>query len=168
MKSKLPTGVLRPVAVKKDEPVFKVPPPKEKHVPPKAEEMEIAQVTQQLSEQLYIEDIDSGDADNPQLCSEYVKDIYIYMRELEVCPYTHSPHAYHHLPFTDCLSTEEVPRASHVHAVPATDQRTNESHSRRLAGTGSPQVLPPSGDSLLDHLHCGSLPCCECRCLYMI
>ena len=89
MKSKLPTGVLRPVAVKKEEPVFKVPPPKEKHVSPKAEEMEIAQVTQQLSEQLHIEDIDSGDADNPQLCSEYVKDIYVYMRELEVC-HTHT------------------------------------------------------------------------------
>lgn len=83
LKSKLPAGVLRPVAVKKEEPVFKVPPPKEKHVSPIVEDMEIAQVTQQFSEQLHIEDIDSVDADNPQLCSEYVKDIYSYMGELE-------------------------------------------------------------------------------------
>lgn len=31
-----------------------------------------------------IEDIDRGDADIPQLCSEYVKDIYVYLRSLEV------------------------------------------------------------------------------------
>lgn len=31
-----------------------------------------------------IEDIDEGDADIPQLCSEYVKDIYVYLRSLEV------------------------------------------------------------------------------------
>lgn len=31
-----------------------------------------------------IEDIDQGDADIPQLCSEYVKDIYVYLRSLEV------------------------------------------------------------------------------------
>ncbi|XP_053472495.1 G2/mitotic-specific cyclin-B2 isoform X2 [Ictalurus furcatus] len=30
-----------------------------------------------------IEDIDRGDADIPQLCSEYVKDIYVYLRSLE-------------------------------------------------------------------------------------
>ena len=29
-------------------------------------------------------DIDAGDHDNPQLCSEYVNEIYRYMRELEV------------------------------------------------------------------------------------
>ena len=52
--------------------MFKVPPPKEKHVSPKVEEMEIAQDTQQL----HIEVIDSVNADNPQLCSEYVEDIY--------------------------------------------------------------------------------------------
>ncbi|XP_029111885.1 G2/mitotic-specific cyclin-B2-like isoform X2 [Scleropages formosus] len=32
---------------------------------------------------LAIEDIDEGDADVPQLCSEYVKDIYVYLRHLE-------------------------------------------------------------------------------------
>lgn len=31
-----------------------------------------------------IEDIDGGDAEIPQLCSEYVKDIYVYLRILEV------------------------------------------------------------------------------------
>ncbi|KAJ8247889.1 hypothetical protein GJAV_G00251730 [Gymnothorax javanicus] len=33
---------------------------------------------------LAVEDIDEGDADLPQLCSEYVKDIYAYLRTLEV------------------------------------------------------------------------------------
>lgn len=31
-----------------------------------------------------IDDIDQDDADVPQLCSEYVKDIYVYLRSLEV------------------------------------------------------------------------------------
>ncbi|NWX29418.1 CCNB2 protein, partial [Notiomystis cincta] len=38
-----------------------------------------------------IEDIDAEDWENPQLCSDYVKDIYLYLRELElqqsVCPH---------------------------------------------------------------------------------
>nr|XP_033776792.1 G2/mitotic-specific cyclin-B2 isoform X2 [Geotrypetes seraphini] len=32
---------------------------------------------------LNVEDIDVGDGNNPQLCSEYVKDIYVYLRNLE-------------------------------------------------------------------------------------
>ncbi|NXE13367.1 CCNB2 protein, partial [Lophotis ruficrista] len=31
-----------------------------------------------------VEDIDAEDGENPQLCSDYVKDIYLYLRELEV------------------------------------------------------------------------------------
>lgn len=31
-----------------------------------------------------VEDIDEGDGDMPQLCSEYVNDIYAYLRSLEV------------------------------------------------------------------------------------
>lgn len=31
-----------------------------------------------------IEDIDHEDGENPQLCSDYVKDIYQYLRQLEV------------------------------------------------------------------------------------
>ena len=31
-----------------------------------------------------IEDIDTEDRENPQLCSDYVKDIYQYLRQLEV------------------------------------------------------------------------------------
>lgn len=33
---------------------------------------------------LKVEDIDENDKDNPQLVSEYVNDIYLYMKELEV------------------------------------------------------------------------------------
>lgn len=31
-----------------------------------------------------VEDIDAEDCGNPQLCSDYVKDIYLYLRQLEV------------------------------------------------------------------------------------
>lgn len=31
-----------------------------------------------------IEDIDNEDGENPQLCSDYVKDIYQYLKQLEV------------------------------------------------------------------------------------
>lgn len=46
----------------------------------KVEELAIAFSTQRLD----IEDIDAQDSDNPQLVSEYVNDIYKYLRELEV------------------------------------------------------------------------------------
>ena len=45
----------------------------------------MGQITSALSHKLVIEDIDESDQDNPQLCAEYVKEIYTYMRELEVC-----------------------------------------------------------------------------------
>ena len=51
---------------------------------PESEEMEVAQMAEALTEQLHINDIDAFDADNPQLCAEYVKEIYQYMKELEV------------------------------------------------------------------------------------
>lgn len=33
---------------------------------------------------LTVEDVDEDDADQPQLCSQYVKDIYNYLHDLEV------------------------------------------------------------------------------------
>ena len=47
-------------------------------------EMEVDDVADKLSQQLVIDDIDVIDVDNPQLCGEYVKEIYHYMMELEV------------------------------------------------------------------------------------
>ncbi|XP_061855306.1 G2/mitotic-specific cyclin-B2 isoform X1 [Colius striatus] len=38
-----------------------------------------------------VEDIDAEDKENPQLCSDYVKDIYLYLRELELQQSVH-PH----------------------------------------------------------------------------
>ncbi|NWX14163.1 CCNB2 protein, partial [Aegotheles bennettii] len=38
-----------------------------------------------------VEDIDSEDQENPQLCADYVKDIYLYLRELELRQSVH-PH----------------------------------------------------------------------------
>lgn len=40
---------------------------------------------------LNIKDVDADDYDNPMLCSEYVKDIYKYLRQLEVSYYIFSP-----------------------------------------------------------------------------
>ena len=51
---------------------------------PEEMEMEVGQITSALSQQLVIEDIDESEQDNPQLCAEYAKEIYTYMRELEV------------------------------------------------------------------------------------
>lgn len=59
-------------------------PPQDVFPEPEEMEMEVGQITSALSQQLVIEDIDESDHDNPQLCSEYVKEIYEYMRQLEV------------------------------------------------------------------------------------
>ncbi|KAL0188298.1 hypothetical protein M9458_015397, partial [Cirrhinus mrigala] len=54
-------------------------PPAEADVSMKEEEL-----CQAFSNTLFpVEDIDEGDADMPQLCPEYVKDIYVYLRSLE-------------------------------------------------------------------------------------
>ena len=62
--------------------------PRITHVPtprkPEVEEMEVVEVAAQFSQQLCIEDIDTLDYENPQLCAEYVKEIYEYMMLLEV------------------------------------------------------------------------------------
>ena len=47
--------------------------------------LEVEELSQAFSSQrLDVEDIDADDKDNPQLVSEYVKDIYKYMWHLEV------------------------------------------------------------------------------------
>lgn len=47
------------------------------------EAMDVGQMAEAFSAKLQIEDIDELELDNPQLCAEYAKDIYTYMRELE-------------------------------------------------------------------------------------
>lgn len=59
---------------------LRIPTPEDEDV----EEEEVGMVTEQLSRKLYIEDIDTVDSDNPQLCAEYVKGIYDYLMRLEV------------------------------------------------------------------------------------
>ncbi|XP_005998782.1 G2/mitotic-specific cyclin-B2 isoform X2 [Latimeria chalumnae] len=63
--------------------------------PPSPTPMEVSMKEEELclafsGALLNVEDIDAGDDDNPQLCSEYVKEIYQYLRQLEVqqsiCP----------------------------------------------------------------------------------
>jgi len=47
--------------------------------------MKEEELCQAFSSTLFpVEDIDEGDADMPQLCPEYVKDIYAYLQSLEV------------------------------------------------------------------------------------
>ena len=50
----------------------------------KSHEVDVPQAAVAFSELLQIEDIDSADRDNPQLCAEYVAEIYQYMMQLEV------------------------------------------------------------------------------------
>jgi cyclin B len=51
---------------------------------PDVESMDVVQMSEAFSEQLIIDhDIDLLDAENPQFCSEYAKDIYQYMRDIE-------------------------------------------------------------------------------------
>lgn len=55
--------------------------------PPAAASLEDAgeQLCQAFSAALLgVEDVDEHDGDQPQLCSEYAKDIYKYLHELEV------------------------------------------------------------------------------------
>ena len=58
--------------------------PASHHVPDQTtlspEAMDMAEAFSELN----IDDIDTNDFDNPQLCAEYVKDIYKYIREQEV------------------------------------------------------------------------------------
>ena len=69
------------------DPLVREPPPPPYAAPTKesvAEEaMDVGQMAEAFSTKLQIEDIDELEYDNPQLCAEYAKDIYMYMRELE-------------------------------------------------------------------------------------
>lgn len=53
------------------------------------EEQELCQAFSEVL--LDVQDVDEQDADQPQLCSEYVKDIYNYLRDLEVICFPTQP-----------------------------------------------------------------------------
>lgn len=68
----------------------KLQPLEEEQPTPAARDPDEDQVVQDLSDAfssklLTVTDIDAEDKDNPQLVSEYVNEIYAYMRALEVC-----------------------------------------------------------------------------------
>ena len=69
-----------PVVKEQHEPVVEKPPPS----PVKAAKIESPERTMEVAAEQAIEDIDAFDIENPQLCCEYVKDIYKYMEKLEV------------------------------------------------------------------------------------
>lgn len=105
-----------------------------------------------------VEDIDAEDWENPQLCSDYVKDIYLYLRELEVgwppqgCPAV----------LGGCLAADPaVPTAAAVGApaLPGRedDQRAHARHPGGLAGPGALEIPPPAGDALHVRGHHGPL-----------
>ncbi|XP_023388320.1 G2/mitotic-specific cyclin-B2 isoform X3 [Pteropus medius] len=76
-----PTASVKPVQMKMLAP--KAPSPTPEDISMKEENL-----CQAFSDALLckIEDIDNEDWENPQLCSDYVKDIYQYLRQLEVQP----------------------------------------------------------------------------------
>eukprot|EP00064_Thunnus_orientalis_P003880 superscaffoldBa00000336_g3891 len=71
----------------KPEPEVQVPPEPASPTPMETSGCEPADLCQAFSDVILhtaIRDVDADDYDNPMLCSEYVKDIYKYLRQLEV------------------------------------------------------------------------------------
>lgn len=69
-----------------DFPPFQVPPEPASPTPMETSGCEPADLCQAFSDVILdtaIRDVDADDYDNPMLCSEYVKDIYKYLRQLE-------------------------------------------------------------------------------------
>ncbi|XP_066557393.1 G2/mitotic-specific cyclin-B2 isoform X2 [Amia ocellicauda] len=63
----------------------KLPPVQPEAVTPMDVSMKEEELCQAFSDTLLnVEDIDAFDAEQPQLCAEYVKDIYVYLRQIEV------------------------------------------------------------------------------------
>ncbi|MEE6502940.1 hypothetical protein FKM82_004684, partial [Ascaphus truei] len=91
--AKVPFKTTRPVPSKTNvavnakppvAPVFKRRPAPDPSLIPMDVSMKEEELCQAFSDALSnVEDIDVEDGENPQLCSEYVKDIYIYLRKLE-------------------------------------------------------------------------------------
>lgn len=110
-----------------------------------------------------IEDIDSEDNENPQLCSDYVKDIYQYLRQLEVplsvcmvvvsaCP--DRPLVVHltlRIPCTGCAVHQPTFLRWQRH------QRAHACHPGGLAGAGARKVPAAAGDAVHVCRHHGSL-----------
>lgn len=106
-----------------------------------------------------VEDIDAEDWENPQLCSDYVKDIYLYLRELEVgCP-TAAPLRWGFLAALLTLLSLPTAAAGSAPALPGWegDQRAHARHPGGLACPGALEVPPPAGDALHVCGHHGSL-----------
>ncbi|XP_059830434.1 G2/mitotic-specific cyclin-B1 [Hypanus sabinus] len=95
--AKLPVKKGKPTAVPKVEPAKKVVKPVQQpeiyedvtevpvSVPSEATESVSEDLCQAFSEVLLpVKDVDAADGDNPMLCSNYVKDIYKYLRQLEI------------------------------------------------------------------------------------
>nr|KAF6499360.1 cyclin B2 [Molossus molossus] len=98
--TKVPVQSTKTTNVNKLKPIASVKPVQMKMLAPKAPSptpedisMKEENLCQAFSDALLckIEDIDNEDWENPQLCSDYVKDIYQYLRQLEVLQ-TINPH----------------------------------------------------------------------------
>ncbi|XP_042263318.1 G2/mitotic-specific cyclin-B2-like isoform X1 [Thunnus maccoyii] len=76
-----PTQPVHPV-VRVEAPADPLPPVSEESADVLMKEDELCQAFSEAL--LTVQDVDEQDADMPQLCSEYVKDIYNYLRDLEV------------------------------------------------------------------------------------
>nr|XP_046230738.1 G2/mitotic-specific cyclin-B1 isoform X2 [Scatophagus argus] len=89
-KTRVPTKVEKVVEQPKNVPVPvepEIPPEPASPTPMETSGCEPADLCQAFSDVILhtaIRDVDADDYDNPMLCSEYVKDIYKYLRQLEV------------------------------------------------------------------------------------
>ena len=146
VKAKPPLVRTVPPAVQVQAPAHPVPSvPEEPADVSMKEEQELCRA---FSEQLLsVQDVDEQDAEQPQLCSQYVKDIYRYLHVLEVssAPPTRC------VDFLCCALTPVSPGGagcpSRLHAG-LRDHRAHACSPRGLAGPGALQVPAAAGDSV--------------------
>lgn len=104
-----------------------------------------------------IRDVDADDYENPMLCSEYVKDIYKYLRQLEVSDifrlifFCYIVHLFRWLTLFP-VTSGWAERQTHLSAGQG-GYWQHAGHSHWLACTSEPQVPSAAGDDVHD---CGN------------
>jgi len=110
---------------------------------------------------LTVQDVDEDDAEQPQLCSEYVKDIYSYLHVLEVTfipPPRSRPNSPPRIRVSSLsVSTGAASRPSQLHAG-LRDLGAHAGHPGGLAGPGPLPVPAAAGDPVPHRRRPGSVP----------
>lgn len=135
-----------------------------------------------------VRDIDGNDTDNPQLVSEYINEIYVYLRRLErmqsvrkdymegISPYslTWLYHGCYHSVVLNTLRIHHIRMTRSNLRMPwswwlklgtspisyfrLSDHTQNEKDLNRLAGAGSSEVSFITGDFVPHHSHHRQIP----------